>query len=124
MIAGVERIDGVAPDGRAHRRRIGERFGAQGRAQRRHAGRIDHEIVAVERGPDQRHARTGALREHAARRVGDHPVTVVFETGLEKHRAPQGNARAGLDRIDVDFIQDGHGDIVWRQAPVIGYDQL
>ena len=89
LFARVERIDGVAPDGRANRLRIGERFGAQGRAQGRHAGRVDDEIIGIERGADQRHARMRALREHGAGGVDHHPVAVVFEAGLEERRAAQ-----------------------------------
>ncbi len=106
--ARVDRVDGVAPDGRGHFRRGGRYVAVERRADLAHARCVQHERIAVERGADQREARVRALRDHLPVGVGDQPVAVVRQARFEQLRARQRDAGAGFDRIDEEFGDGWH----------------
>jgi hypothetical protein len=99
-------MDLVVPD--AHPHRLLHRIDRQ--MQRQHAGRAKDDLVGLELGPDQRHARQLALAHEFPLRVHHHPGPVQVEPGLGQHRFVDRHAGTGLDRVDHEG-GNGGGDV-------------
>ena len=103
--------DSVAPIGQAERH-----FQAQ------HAGRAQFQRVGLDARRDQRHAREVALRHVVSLRIDDHPFAIIdvfaHQAGCGQRGLSQRDAGAGLDGIQVEFGEDGHGMDAFVQRDV------
>jgi len=81
--------------------------------------RREFEPAAVDRGRDRRELWVRSLRDEAVPAIDDHPAAVPFKPGLGHTCALEVDAAAGLDRIDVQAGDAGHGLILARVEHVI-----